>query len=229
MAGSYRKPPTVKEVLAEQSSALVKATTMPPVVFGDPDATVAAFLDTVAGGATRISFNGKEGAHKDQNGNVVDDTVNFAAAPEETVVGVIKYNGHERPTAIEGRLYSGFTMPERSSLGDTDEAEWKIGLNGQPEDPWQQQVQLPLARLDTAEMFTYVTTSVTGRRAVGTLLRQYDRMRRINPQAYPIIQLKVGGFNHRDTRVGFVKVPVLAVVEWRNTGQPAAFNDALPL
>ena len=54
--------------------------------------------------------------------------------------------------------------------------------------------------------------SITGRRAIGNLLRHYDRLVKTHPDFYPVIRLKVGGFQHRDDRVGWVNVPVLAVV-----------------
>ena len=53
---------------------------------------------------------------------------------------------------------------------------------------------------------------MTGRRAIGNLLRHYDRLQRTHPDMYPCVRLKTGGFNHRDDRVGWVNVPVLAVV-----------------
>jgi hypothetical protein len=93
-----------------------------------------------------------------------------------------------------------------------------------------------LQRADTGELFTFVTSSVTGRRAIGTLLRHYDRMQRTHPDQYPVIRLKIGGFQHKDDRVGWVKVPVLAVVGRQakddaarpDTSLAADMNDSLP-
>ena len=53
---------------------------------------------------------------------------------------------------------------------------------------------------------------MTGRRAVGNLLRHYDRMQRTHPDELPVVRLKVGGFQHRDERIGWVSTPVFAVV-----------------
>lgn len=53
---------------------------------------------------------------------------------------------------------------------------------------------------------------MTGRKAVGNLLKHYDRMQRTNPGEVPIVRLRAGGFNHRDDRIGWVPVPVFAVV-----------------
>ena len=44
---------------------------------------------------------------------------------------------------------------------------------------------------------------------------------------YPVVRLKVGGFNHRDERVGWVEVPVFAVVG-RQPKDSAAKPDTSP-
>ena len=144
---------------------------------------------------------------------VIGDDVDFIALVDQTLIGYIKFNGEGAPPdRIMGLLYDGFVMPERKTLGDLDQAKWEIGLDGKPADPWQHHVYLVLQRGDTGELFTFVSSSVTGRRAIGTLLRHYDRMQRTHPDEYPMVRLKIGGFQHKDDRVGWVKTPVLAVV-----------------
>jgi hypothetical protein len=61
-------------------------------------------------------------------------------------------------------------------------------------------------------LFTFATSSMSGRRAVGNLLRHYDRMQRTHPNELPVVKLKVGGFQHKDERIGWVPTPVFAVV-----------------
>jgi hypothetical protein len=56
-----------------------------------------------------------------------------------------------------------------------------------------------------------VTSSKTGRRAVGNLLRHFNRMQKTNPGEFPVVRLRTGGFQHRDDRVGFVSTPVFVV------------------
>src|SRR5262249_9281998 len=97
-------------------------------------------------------------------------------------------------------------------LGDDDQTKWEIGLDGKPADPWQHHMYLVLQRGSTSELFTYVTSSITGRRAVGNLLRHYNRLQKTKPDCYTLIWLIVGGFRHKDDRVGWVATPVLAVV-----------------
>lgn len=64
----------------------------------------------------------------------------------------------------------------------------------------------------TSELATFVTYPPTGRRAVGTLLRHFRRMCSTHPGSMPIVQLRAGGFQHRDTRVGWVATPMFVVV-----------------
>ena len=53
-------------------------------------------------------------------------------------------------------------------------------------------------------LFTYTAGSVTGRRAVGNLLRHYDRLQKTHPDMYPVVRLKVGGLQppRRARRLG---------------------------
>ena len=60
-------------------------------------------------------------------------------------------------------------------------------------------------------MFTFATSSKTGRRAVGTLLKHYDRMQKTNPGELPVVRLRTGGFQHRDAQIGFVTTPCFVV------------------
>jgi hypothetical protein len=172
---------------------------------------------------------GKDGAFvTPDDGTAITDTTDFIVLGDQTLAGWLKFNGQgEPPDRRMGLLYDGFAMPERITLGDDDQTKWELGLDGRPQDPWQHHVYLVLQRGDTAELFTYVTSSVTGRRAIGNLLRHYDRMERAHPDQYPVIRLKTGGFNHKDERVGWVSTPVLAVVG-RAPKDSAAKPDTSP-
>lgn len=110
-----------------------------------------------------------------------------------------------------GLLYDGFLMPPRDTLGDEDPAQWPEGLNGGPQDPWQHHIYLVLQNPETDELYTLVTSSITGRRAIGNLLRHYNKVSKTDSSFYPLVRLKVGGFQHRDERIGWVSTPVLAV------------------
>jgi hypothetical protein len=245
--------PTTEQIRAQQKADAEKATSAIkaalPTAPTNSGAALAVpdkrtdrqrYLDEIAPASIvgRMVKFSKEGQFVVSDDNsIIDDDVDFIALVDQTLIGWIKFNGEGVPPDRRmGLLYDGFVMPARSSLPDLDQAKWEIGPDGRLADPWQHHVYLVLQRADTGELFTFVTSSVTGRRAIGTLLRHYDRMQRTHPDQYPVIQLKIGGFQHKDNRVGWVKVPVLAVVGHHtkddaakpDTSLAADMDDSLP-
>jgi hypothetical protein len=163
-----------------------------------------------------------------ESGEEISPDKDFIALCDEVLVGWIKFNGQgEPPDRVMGLHYDSFVMPERETLGDLDESAWPAGLSGEPADPWQHQICLVLQDRENLELFTFATSSISGRRAVGNLLRHYERLRKSNPDDYPIVRLKPGGFNHRDPRVGWVATPTFAVVG-RAPKASAAKPDSSP-
>jgi hypothetical protein len=241
MPAPTRKPPTPAQVQAEQRRVLeadqkrqAAAANLPAKVEtklpAAPDTRSAReqYLDEIAPASMvgRMVKFAKEGRFitPDDDAEISGET-DFIALVDQTLVGWIKFNGQgEAPDREMGLLYDGFIMPARASLGDSDPSKWELGLNGQPADPWQHQICLVLQNVETAELFTYATSSITGRRAIGNLLRHYDRMVKTHPDHYPIVRLKVGGFQHRDDRVGWVPTPVVATIG-RKPREDAAAPD----
>jgi hypothetical protein len=209
------------EKAAPISTAIAPAKSAAPAV-AVPDARtdVQRYLDEIApaGIAGRLIKFSKEGIFTTtDDGEPVPEAAEFIALCEETFVGWIKFNRDKDsdapPERVMGLLYDGFVMPPRLTLGDNDQTQWEPGLDGEPADPWLHQMCLVLQNIETRELYTFATTSLTGRRAVGNLLRHYDRMRRANIDELPVVRLKSGGFNHRkDPRIGWVPVPVFAIV-----------------
>jgi hypothetical protein len=172
----------------------------------------------------------------------IDETAEFVALCDEVLVGWIRFynDGETPPDRVQGLLFDGFMPPPRSSLGDLDQSKWPEGLSGKPEDPWKHQNCLPLQHTATHELFTYVTTSATGRRSVANLLRHYGRMRNAGSNDgthdVPVVRLRAGGFNHRDPRVGWVPVPQFVIcgrtpresAAMPDTSVAGDMNDAIP-
>ena len=229
-----RQPPTPGQVIAEQKrraakdAAEARATTSDNAVVpaksadiavATPDARtdVQKYLDDIApsGIVGRLIKFSKDGhfvfADTDEP---VDEDAEFVALCDQTLIGWIRFHidGATPPDRVMGLLYDGFQMPARATLGDLDQSTWQAGLSGAPEDPWKHQVCAVLQLTGTGELTTFATISTTGRRAVGNLLRHYDRMQRTNPGELPVVRLRAGGFNHRDERVGWVPTPVFAIV-----------------
>jgi hypothetical protein len=173
------------------------------------------YLEDIAGGmpGRLVKFSTKVNKFitVDDGSNIED--VDYVALCPETLVGWIKFSGEDSPPErVMGLLYDGFRMPAREELGDLDETQWPAGLANAPEDPWKHQIALPLMNVTTQELLVFTTLNDTGRRAVGRLLQHYERMLRLNSDELPVVRLKVGGFNHRDPRVGWVSTPQFAIV-----------------
>ena len=148
-----------------------------------------------------------------ESGEEISPDKDFVALADEVLVGWIRFREQgEPPDRVMGLHYGGFIMPPREELGDDDPSTWPTGLSGAPADPWQHQICLVLQDRENLELFTFATSSISGRRAVGNLLRHFERLCKSHPDTYPIVRLKPGGFNHRDPRVGWVATPTFAVV-----------------
>jgi hypothetical protein len=140
---------------------------------------------------------------------------------DESLVGWIKFNGDgEPPTRVQGLLYHGFIPPPRASLGDMDERDWPDGLSGGPEDPWKAQQCVVLQEPKTGSLFTFTTVSPTGRSGVTALLNHYNRLRKSDPNALPVIRMKPGGYMSK--KFGWVHKPVFCVVGRTTKGSLAA-------
>jgi hypothetical protein len=148
------------------------------------------------------------------DGESISESTEFIALVDQLLTGWVKFNGSgEPPIKIMGLHYNGFVMPPVEELPDRDPTEWELGLDNQPSDPWKHFQYLILQQADTADLFTFVTQSQTGRCAVGNLMRHYDRQQKTHPDTYPRVRLKPGGFVPKDPRKGtWVPVPTFVVV-----------------
>jgi hypothetical protein len=213
-----------------------------PVALPDVRTEHQKYLDEVAPSAIvgrPIKFDGKDGKflYADTDESISPDA-DFVAMCDETLVGWIRFHrdGETPPDRIQGILYDGFIMPPRDKLGDLDPSSWELGLDGEPADPWQHQMNVVLQNPATLELATFRTTNKTGRRAVGNLLKHYDRLRRKDDNHYPVVRLKRGGYNSRDPRVGWVHTPTFVIVGTApkasaaipDTSVAADMNDQIP-
>jgi hypothetical protein len=196
----------------------VKPAATPPVAVPPDNRTpLEKYLDEIAPASfpgQLIKFS-KEGTFvRTSDGEAVDTDHDLVALCDETLVGWIKFSGEEGmpPERVQGLLYSGFVKPDRATLGDNDATQWPIGVSGAPTDPWLHQMALVLEDRATHDLLTFATTSDTGRRAVGNLLKHFERLKRTHPDHYPVVRLKSGGFHSKKPGVGWVHTPVFAVI-----------------
>jgi len=119
-----------------------------------------------------------------------------------------------KPTEYRMRV-SGKPLPDRETLGDTDEGLWEMGPDQRPRDPWQNTRFVYLVDPDSAEAFTFSTSSWGGREAVINLGDAIARMRTAHPHALPVVELQAAPMA---TRFGRKSKPVFKVVDWKAVG-----------
>jgi hypothetical protein len=209
LGGKPKDIPTAAQVLKRQNErAEADRVNLPAQV--QPASAVDDYLKDLGGPIGRIMKFNKDGRFTTGDGEEVAQDRNFAVIHDQIQVGYIKFGGKgEAPERRMGPLFNGYRPPPRSELGDLDQTQWDIGLNGQPQDPWQPQIQIPLADVMTEELYLFGTTSVTGRKACGNLIAQAQRMARNDPDNYLVVALRTGGFNH--AKFGRVKTPSFLV------------------
>jgi hypothetical protein len=225
---------------AKAVPAKVTATTPAPLA-GDGRTAAERYIDevapsSIAGQLVKFSKEGKFIISETEEEISLDR--DFVALADETLVGWIKFSDDDTtpPDRRQGLLYRGFIPPPRESLGDLDQTKWPEGLSGQPEDPWRHQMCLVLQDPVSLALFTFVTSSITGRRAVGNLLRHFDRARRNDPNSgYPIVRCKPSGYDSKKKGVGWVNTPSFAIVgrtskaPLPDTSAAADMNDEIPI
>jgi hypothetical protein len=127
---------------------------------------------------------------------------------DQVQAGWVKFTGKgQAPERKQGAIFDGFVPPARDTLGDDDKKTWEIGLNGKLRDPWQFQILLPLLSTADDELFVFQTSNITGRRACDAVIRMCGRMQAKEPDDYPVVRLRISGYEHDDERVGWVKTP----------------------
>src|SRR5262249_36027412 len=114
----------------------------------------------------------------------------------------------------------GKRLLDREELSHTDQDEWEEGPSGEPQDPWRNTRLVYLIDPQTAEAFTFSTSSWGRRGAVTDLGDQISRMRTVHPDAVPIVELRAV---EMPTRYGRKSKPAFKVVGWRTASgeQPA--------
>jgi hypothetical protein len=78
----------------------------------------------------------------------------------------------------------------RAPQPHVDEKDWPLNLNSVPEHPWKWTRYLYLLDVTTGEVSTFSSNTVGGRIGIGELCDQIAFMRRVRPDAIPIVALQ---------------------------------------
>jgi hypothetical protein len=134
-----------------------------------------------------------------------------------TVAAWIRWQGGKPVQYLIRR--PGERLPERKDLGYDDETLWEMGPGNEKQDPWANTRLVYLLDRESAEAFTFSTSSHGGRSAVIGLADTIARMRRAHPDAAPIVELRSAEMM---TQHGRKSKPVFKIVGWKNaSGKPA--------
>ena len=118
----------------------------------------------------------------------------------------------ENGKPVEYRMREpGRRLPDREELGYDDESQWE-SPNGEPQDPWRNTRLVYLVDPQTAEAYTFSTSSWGGRSAVTDLGDQIVRMRSVHPDAVPIVDLRSA---EMPTKYGRKSKPLFKIVSWK--------------
>ena len=144
----------------------------------------------------------------------IDENAEFIALCDETLVGWIKFfnDGTTPPARIMGALYDGFMPPRRETLGDLDQAEWPSRAFGRTRKTFGNIKTRGVAAHADARTLHVCNHVDHWPHKRGKLVRHYNRTRKTHPDELPVVRLRAGGFNSKKPGVGWVSVPVFAVV-----------------
>jgi len=128
---------------------------------------------------------------------------------------------------VEYRMrQAGKPLPDREELGSTDPTSWELMPDRKtPRDPWQSTRFVYLVDPDTAEAFTFSTSSFGGHEAVRNLADSIARVRSAHPGALPIVSLEAAAMH---TRYGRKSKPLFRIVGWKATGSAGVWDAQLP-
>jgi hypothetical protein len=76
-------------------------------------------------------------------------------------------------------------------------------------------VYLILRRVSDGAIFTFVASSKGGLGGIGELCKEYGKTMRQRPDQYPVIELDIGSYQHRDRSLGRIKFPIFRIVDWK--------------
>jgi hypothetical protein len=122
-------------------------------------------------------------------------------------VGLIRWQDGRRADQKLVRIASGAPLYRREELGYHDKSEWEPDAKGEPRDPWQPAIYLPIMDT-TGELGTFTTSSGSGIKSVQRLLRLYRNHATRHPNDYPLIKLGVDHYTHSDRSIGKIFYPV---------------------
>jgi hypothetical protein len=138
---------------------------------------------------------------------------------DSLLIGWVRWEDNVPVEQQMGLVMDNYQPANRKDLSHTDKALWDRDDKGKERDPWQFTNYLVLFDKQNPEtVYTFATSSGGGRDAIGELSKAYGKAMRQRPDQYPVIELGVGQYRHRDRTIGWVKYPTFRIVDWVDKG-----------
>jgi hypothetical protein len=160
---------------------------------------------------------------KGVDGEVVPEGSLFAVACDMMLTGYVRWHDGKPVEHKLVRIASGEPLYRREDLGFHDRVEWPKDAKGEPRDPWQAAMYVPMMSSD-GEICTFTTSSGSGIKSMQRLLRRYAVHVKRHPGEYPLVKLKVDHYQHSDKSIGKVFYPEFEPAGYVNR---AEFVEAL--
>ena len=170
-------------------------------------------MSTVTPVGRLMLFNCQTGVYSTHDdGAEVPQGSEFIAHADSAIHGWIRFDPDGGPvTSVMGGYFApDWRLPQRSSLGEIDQSEWKIGLSGKPESPWKQSASIPLESTKSGAFFTLSGNNPTTVNGLYRFLNEYRLLRRRSPDALPVISLASG--TYKSAYGSLVHKPILIIV-----------------
>lgn len=151
----------------------------------------------------------------------------FIAKMDDLMIGWQCWKDNKPTDHVMGRLGEGFQPPRRDTLGDDDQDQWeRDAATGELRDPWQFSNMIPFREIskdgkveegdddESRGIYTFTTSSRGGLGALGNLTSKFGKKMRQHEGEYPIIEIGVDSYMHKNKQFGRIKVPTLVIVGW---------------
>jgi hypothetical protein len=96
------------------------------------------------------------------------------------------------------------------------------------EDGWVEQAKINFRDVETGEAYIYKATSKSGRRALGSLLKDFSKQFHLHDGETPVVEISGLSYTPKDKKLGKKYAPVFKIVGWLNAVEMGELEDSAP-
>ena len=174
---------------------------------------------TLSGGQLPILKFQKGGWYLGQNNDEIPLGTQLAVNMMQAEWGWVKWKDQKPVERRMVLIASGAQPANREELGANDKELWDLDDRGDPRDPWQKMIELPVRELKGEMRELVLSGGSRGHEgACKTLLSEFGKGMRQNAGKTPIIELRGDKYVH--PKFGITHVPLMPLVAWLDLSKP---------